>query len=181
MAARLRSCIRDTDFVCQLGGDEFAIVQTAVKQPADITDLVTRIHAAIREPCECLGHQLTTDASIGIAVAPADGTDLDQLLKNADLAMYGAKADGRRTYRFFEPDMDARLRARRTLEQDLRAAIADGRFTDGGFEVHYQPLVSLGNGSVTGCEALLRWRHPVRGSISPTEFIPVAEESGLIN
>jgi EAL domain-containing protein (putative c-di-GMP-specific phosphodiesterase class I) len=95
--------------------------------------------------------------------------------------VYGAKADGRRTYRFFEPDMDTRLKARRTLEQDLRDAIADGRFTDGGFEVHYQPLVSLRDDSLTGCEALLRWRHPVRGLISPTEFVPVAEDSGLIN
>ena len=176
VAARLRSCIRDTDFVSRLGGDEFAIVQTAIKQPADITDLVTRIHAAIREPYECLGHQLATDASIGISVAPEDGTDLDQLLKNADLAMYGAKADGRRTYRFFEPAMDARAKARRTLELDLRQAIADGEF-----EVHYQPLVSLQNDKVTGCEALLRWRHPVRGMISPAEFIPIAEETGLIN
>jgi diguanylate cyclase (GGDEF)-like protein len=176
VAARLRSCIRDTDFVSRLGGDEFAVVLTAIKQPADITDLVTRIHAAIREPYECLGHQLTTDASIGIAVAPEDGTDLDQLLKNADLAMYGAKADGRRTYRFFEPAMDARAKARRTLELDLRQAIAEG-----GFEVHYQPLVSLHDDKVTGCEALLRWRHPVRGMISPADFIPIAEETGLIN
>jgi diguanylate cyclase (GGDEF)-like protein/PAS domain S-box-containing protein len=181
VAARLRGCIRDTDFVCRLGGDEFAIVQTAVEQPADITDLVTRVHAAIREPYECLGHQITTDASIGIAVAPEDGTDLDQLLKNADLAMYGAKADGRRTYRFFEPDMDARLKTRRALEQELRVAIADGRFTNGGFELHYQPLVSLRDDKVTGCEALLRWRHPERGMISPAEFIPVVEESGLIS
>jgi diguanylate cyclase (GGDEF)-like protein len=176
VAARLRSCIRDTDFVSRLGGDEFAIVQTAVKQPTDITDLVTRIHAAIREPYECLGHQLATDASMGISVAPEDGTDLDQLLKNADLAMYGAKADGRRTYRFFEPNMDRRAKARRTLELDLRQAIAEG-----GFEVHYQPLVSLQDDKVTGCEALLRWRHPVRGMISPAEFIPIAEETGLIN
>ena len=181
MAARLRGCVRDTDFVSRLGGDEFAIIQTAVEQPVDITDLVTRIHAAIREPYECLGHQLTADASIGIAVAPADGSDLDQLLKNADLAMYGAKADGRRTYRFFEPDMDARVKTRRALEQDLCQAIADDRFTGGGFEVHYQPLVNLRDDKVIGCEALLRWRHPERGMISPAEFIPIAEQSGLIN
>ncbi len=136
---------------------------------------MTRIHEAIRQPYQCLGHQLSTDASIGIALAPQDGTDLDQLIKNADLAMYGAKADGRRTYRFFEPAMDARAKARLTLEQDLRQALVDG-----GFEIHYQPLVDLDRDEVTGCEALLRWRHPERGMISPAEFIPVAEDTGLI-
>jgi diguanylate cyclase (GGDEF)-like protein len=176
VADRLRGCVRETDIVARLGGDEFAIVQTAVENPADVTDLVARIYQAIRQPYECLGHQLAADASIGIALAPQDGTDLDQLLKNADLAMYGAKADGRRTYRFFEPDMDARVKARRTLELDLRQAIVEG-----GFELYYQPLVNLRDDKVTGCEALLRWRHPERGMISPAEFIPVAEETGLIN
>jgi predicted signal transduction protein with EAL and GGDEF domain len=137
---------------------------------------VTRIHDAIRLPYQCLGHQLSTDASIGIALAPQDGTDLDQLIKNADLAMYAAKADGRRTHRFFEPAMDASAKARLTMEQDLRQALADG-----GFEIHYQPLVDLRHNEVTGCEALLRWRHPERGMISPAEFIPVAEDTGLIN
>jgi diguanylate cyclase (GGDEF)-like protein len=176
VAARLSRCVRETDIVARLGGDEFAIVQTAVEGSTDVTDLVARIYQAIREPCECLGHQLSADASIGIALAPQDGTDLDQLLKNADLAMYGAKAEGRRTYRFFEPEMDARVKARRTLELDLRRAIAEG-----GFELNYQPLVNVRDGEVTGCEALLRWRHPERGMISPAEFIPVAEDTGLIN
>jgi diguanylate cyclase (GGDEF)-like protein len=176
VADRLRGCVRETDIVARLGGDEFAIVQTAVGHTTDVTDLVARIYQAIRQPCECLGHQLAADASIGIALSPQDGTDLDQLLKNADLAMYGAKADGRRTYRFFEPDMDARVKARRTLELDLRQAIVEG-----GFELYYQPLVNLRNNRVTGCEALLRWHHPERGMISPAEFIPVAEETGLIN
>jgi EAL domain-containing protein (putative c-di-GMP-specific phosphodiesterase class I) len=121
---------------------------------------------------------LTTDASIGIAIAPQDGTDLDHLLKNADLAMYEAKADGRRTYRFFEAGMGARVHALRTLELDLRQAIADG---GAEFEIVYQPLVSLKDDRITGCEALLRWHHPVRGLISPAEFIPVAEETGMIN
>jgi diguanylate cyclase (GGDEF)-like protein len=176
VADRLRGCVRETDIVARLGGDEFAVVQTAVGHTTDVTDLVARIYQAIRQPCECLGHQLAADASIGIALSPQDGTDLDQLLKNADLAMYGAKADGRRTYRFFEPDMDARVKARRTLELDLRQAIVEG-----GFELYYQPLVNLRNNRVTGCEALLRWHHPERGMISPAEFIPVAEETGLIN
>jgi diguanylate cyclase (GGDEF)-like protein len=176
VAARLGHCVRETDVVARLGGDEFAIVQTGVEHPTDVTDLVARIYRAIREPYDCLGHQVAADASIGIALAPEDGTDLDQLLKNADLAMYGAKADGRRTYRFFEPEMDARVKARRTLELDLRQAILEG-----GLELHYQPLVNLRDDRVTGCEALLRWRHPQRGLISPAEFIPVAEETGLIN
>ena len=181
IADRLRGCIRKTDFVSRLGGDEFAIVQTSVHEPTDVTDLVARIHAAIRAPFDCAGHRLSTDASIGVALAPEDGTDLDELLKNADLAMYSAKSDGRRTYRFFEPDMDRRVKVRRTLEQDLRHTIADGRYSEGGFEIHYQPLVNLRDGRVSGCEALLRWRHPERGMISPAEFIPIAEESGLIS
>jgi diguanylate cyclase (GGDEF)-like protein len=175
VASRLRSCLRETDSVARLGGDEFAIVQTGIKQPSDVVKLVTRIYQAIREPYECLGHQVTTDASIGIALAPNDATDLDQLLKSADLAMYGAKADGRRTYRFFEPQMDACVRARRTLELDIRQAIAEGAFA-----LHYQPIVNLGSNEIVGCEALLRWNHPVRGMISPAEFIPIAEETGLI-
>jgi diguanylate cyclase (GGDEF)-like protein len=176
VAGRLRGCLAATDFVARLGGDEFAVIQTGVERPADTMDLIARIYQAIREPYECVGHLLTTDASIGIALAPQDSGDLDQLLKNADLAMYEAKADGRRTYRFFEPGMDARVKALRTLELDLRQAI-----TGGGFEIHYQPLVNLADNRVTGCEALLRWRHPERGMISPAEFIPVAEETGLID
>jgi diguanylate cyclase (GGDEF)-like protein/PAS domain S-box-containing protein len=175
VAARIRSCIRDTDHIARLGGDEFAVIQTDVADTHDVVEFVTGIHEAIRQPYECLGHHLTTDASIGIAMAPQDGTDLDQLIKNADLAMYGAKSDGRRTYRFFEPAMDARAKARLTLERDLRQALADG-----GFEIHYQPLVDLKRDEVTGCEALLRWRHPERGMISPADFIPVAEDTGLI-
>jgi diguanylate cyclase (GGDEF)-like protein/PAS domain S-box-containing protein len=176
VAASLSQCVATTDFVARLGGDEFAIVQTAVKAPTEVADLVTRVLDAIREPYECLGHQLTTDASIGIALAPQHGVDLDQILKNADLAMYAAKSAGRRTYRFFEPAMDARVRARRILEVELRQAIIDG-----ALEVYYQPCVNLRDNAITGCEALLRWRHSERGMISPAEFIPIAEETSLIN
>jgi diguanylate cyclase (GGDEF)-like protein len=176
VALSLRACVRETDFVARLGGDEFAIVQTAVKGTDDVTGLVNRIYDAIRAPYECLGHQVTTDASIGIALAPQDGISLDQILKNADLAMYAAKAAGRRTFRFFEPDMDAQVRARRVLEMDLRQAIGDG-----GLEVYYQPCLGLRDNRITGCEALVRWRHPQRGMISPAEFIPIAEDTGLIN
>jgi diguanylate cyclase (GGDEF)-like protein len=176
VAASLSHCIGKTDFVARLGGDEFAIVQTAVRNQAEITDLVTRLYHAIREPYEYLGHQLTADASIGVALAPQHGTNLDQILKNADLAMYAAKSAGRRTYRFFEPEMDAQIKARRLLEMDLRQAISDR-----ALEVYYQPCVSLQDNEITGCEALLRWRHPERGMISPAEFVPIAEETGLIN
>src|SRR3979490_2580848 len=109
----LGRCVGVSNFVARLGGDEFAVVQTAVKSPDDVIDLVTKILDAIREPCQCSGHQLTTDASIGIALAPEHGVDLDQILKNADLAMYAAKSAGRRTYRFFEPEMDAQVKAPR--------------------------------------------------------------------
>jgi diguanylate cyclase (GGDEF)-like protein len=176
VAASLSHCIGKTDFVARLGGDEFAIVQTAVRNQAEITDLVARLYHAIREPYEYLGHQLTADASIGVALAPQHGTNLDQILKNADLAMYAAKSAGRRTYRFFEPEMDAQIKARRLLEMDLRQAISDR-----ALEVYYQPCVSLQDNEITGCEALLRWRHPERGMISPAEFVPIAEETGLIN
>jgi len=176
VAARIRDCLKPTDLIARLGGDEFAVIQTAVKDRADVVEFVTRIHGAIRQPYQCLGHHLSTDASIGIALAPQDGTELDQLIKSADLAMYGAKAEGRRTHRFFEPAMDARAKARLTMEQDLRQAMVDG-----GFEIHYQPLVDLGSNEVSGCEALLRWRHPERGMVSPVEFIPLAEDTGLIN
>jgi diguanylate cyclase (GGDEF)-like protein/PAS domain S-box-containing protein len=176
VAMSLRHCAQGSDFVARLGGDEFAIVQTGVRDPAEVTDLLNRIFEVIRAPYECLGHQVTTDASIGIALAPRDGSDVDQILKNADLAMYAAKSAGRRTYRFFEPAMDAQVRARRVLEMDLRQAISDG-----GFEVYYQPCLGLHDNRITGCEALLRWRHPERGMISPAEFVPIAEETGLIN
>jgi diguanylate cyclase (GGDEF)-like protein len=176
VAASLSRCVAGDDFVARLGGDEFAILQTAVNTQADVAELATRVFDAIRAPYECLGHQVTTDASIGIALAPQHGADLAQILKNADLAMYAAKSAGRRTYRFFEPEMEAQVRARRNLEIELRQAISDG-----ALEIYYQPCVSLRDNSITGCEALLRWRHPQRGMISPAEFIPVAEETGLIN
>jgi diguanylate cyclase (GGDEF)-like protein/PAS domain S-box-containing protein len=176
VAARIKNCLKPSDLIARLGGDEFAVIQTAAGGTAEVIEFVTQVHHAIRQPCDCLGHHLSTDASIGIALAPQDGTELDQLIKHADLAMYGAKAEGRRTHRFFEPAMDARAKARLALEQDLRQAMAGG-----GFEIHYQPLLDLGTDEVTGCEALLRWRHPERGMVSPAEFIPVAEDIGLIN
>ena len=176
VAANLSRCLGTAGFVARLGGDEFAIVQTGVSTIDEVTDLVMSVYTAIRTPFECAGHQLTTDASIGIALAPEHGLDLNEILKNADLAMYAAKSAGRRTCRFFDPDMDAQARVRRTLELDLRQAIARGEL-----EVYYQPCVSLQDGRITGCEALVRWHHPERGMVSPGEFIPIAEETGLIN
>ncbi len=176
LAQRLRGCLKETDVAARLGGDEFAVIHTAIEDRSETTRLVDQIHSAIRQPLECMGHLITSDASIGIALAPGDGVDLDQLLKNADLALYGAKGDGRRTYRFFEAGMDERARARRSLELDLRQAISDG-----SLETYYQPVINLEDGKVSSCEALLRWRHPERGMISPAEFIPIAEDSGLIN
>jgi diguanylate cyclase (GGDEF)-like protein/PAS domain S-box-containing protein len=175
VAVRLRACIDETDFVARLGGDEFAIVRNDFAQPDDITALVTRILASMATPYEIGGHQLVADATIGIALAPEDAVDPDELLRNADLAMYGAKADGRGTYRFFEVAMDARMKSRRALEFDLREAIMCG-----GFELHYQPVISFADSRITGCEALLRWQHRTQGMIPPAEFIPIAEETGLI-
>jgi diguanylate cyclase (GGDEF)-like protein len=175
VAERLRQSVGPEDFIARLGGDEFAILQHGIESGEDVHALVARIYQALRTPFDCHGHQLSSDASIGIAIAPRDGSDLFYLLKNADLAMYAAKAAGRRTYRFFDPAMEQQANHRRELEADLRAALAQG-----GFELHYQPQVDLRSDRVTGCEALLRWRHPVRGMVSPADFVPVAEETGLI-
>jgi diguanylate cyclase (GGDEF)-like protein len=176
IAGRLRSCVRDTDLVARLGGDEFAVIQTGIEHPAEVTTLVVRIQNAVRQPLDFGGHHVITDTSIGIAMAPEDGDEADRLLKNADLALYAAKANGRGTYQFFEPRMDAQAKARRALEFDLREAIMCG-----GFELHYQPIVELARHTVVGYEALLRWMHPTRGMVPPAEFIPLAEETGLIN
>jgi diguanylate cyclase (GGDEF)-like protein/PAS domain S-box-containing protein len=172
---RLQASARPTDLVARLGGDEFAIVQAGTEQPFGATALATRLIAEIAKPFELDGHQVVIGASVGISIAPSDGSDPDTLLKNADLALYRAKSDGRDSCRFFEPDMDARMRARRTMEIDLRRALALGEF-----ELYYQPLITLKTGKITGFEALLRWHHPERGMVPPMEFIPVAEEIGLI-
>jgi diguanylate cyclase (GGDEF)-like protein/PAS domain S-box-containing protein len=176
VANRLRVCLRDTDFIARLGGDEFAIVQTAFEQLTDAALLAQRLrYEMIRSPFELKGYQIVVDISIGIACAPSDGTEADQLLKSADMALYEAKSKGWGTYRCFEHEMGGRMKARRALEIDLRRVLAKGEF-----ELHYQPVVNLKTSEVSGCEALLRWHHPVRGTISPAEFIPVAEDTGLM-
>jgi diguanylate cyclase (GGDEF)-like protein/PAS domain S-box-containing protein len=177
VAQRLRSCLRASDLIARLGGDEFAIVQTQLQDPTEAAVLAQRLREAVTEAAYDLhGHQTTTDLSIGIALAPGDGTEMDDLVKHADLALYGAKAEGRANYRYYEPEMNARMKQRRGLEVDLRSALANAEF-----ELHYQPLINLQTGAVTGCEALIRWNHPKRGMISPLDFIPVAEETGLIS
>lgn len=174
VAERLRSSTKETDTIARLGGDEFAIVQLN-GSPESTNALAIKIVELISEPYNIEGHQINIGASIGIALAPGDGTDPEQLLKNADMALYLAKSDGRSTHRFFEPEMDNRLQARRNLELDLRRAIATDEF-----QLHYQPIIDLKLCKITGCEALLRWMHPKRGLVSPGEFIPLAEETGLI-
>jgi diguanylate cyclase (GGDEF)-like protein len=176
VALRLRGCVRDIDTIARLGGDEFAVIQTELTDPSDAAALAARIREAITQPYDLEGHQVPADVSIGISLAPNDAIDPDQLLKNADMALYKSKADGRGTFRFFEPGMDERVKARRALELDLRNAIVSGEFV-----LHYQPLVNIARNEVSCFETLLRWRHPRGGMIPPAEFIPIAEETGLIN
>jgi diguanylate cyclase (GGDEF)-like protein len=176
VAQRLRAAIRETDTVARFGGDEFAILQTlAADQQEGAVVLATRILAAINEPYDLDGYKAAIGASIGIARAPDDGASADELLKNADLALYRVKSAGRNGFRFFEPKMETEARSRHALENDLRAAVARGEF-----ELHYQTIVAFATRRVCGAEALVRWRHPELGIIPPDRFIPIAEETGLI-
>ncbi len=173
---RLRSCFRDVDTVARLGGDEFGIVLAELNHPETATALAWRLLEVVSQPAEFFGHLMVSGISIGIAISPNDGDDATSLVKNADLALYRAKADGRGTFRFFEAEMDARAQARRALEIDLRQALAKNQL-----EVHYQPQVDCFSDEVVAFEALARWRHPERGLIPPLEFIPLAEETGQIS
>jgi diguanylate cyclase (GGDEF)-like protein len=175
VAARIARVLRQRDTAARLGGDEFAVLVPEMKSPQELAVLAQRLIEVVSEPYVIEGHMVTVGSSIGIAVAPADGHDADHLLRNADLALYRAKAAGKSTFRFFEPEMDAQAQARRQLEIDLRAALAAE-----ALEVFYQPLVDLVSKDVIGFEALLRWPHPTRGFVPPSEFIPLAEETGLI-
>jgi diguanylate cyclase (GGDEF)-like protein len=175
VALRLRACIRETATIARLGGDEFAIVENMADPAVEATALAERIQKALCEPFELDDYQVVTGTSIGIAIAPSDGNDSDEILKKADLALYRAKSSGRGTHSFFEPEMDVRMQARRALERDMRSALLDG-----GFELAYQPFADLKTGEISGCEALLRWRHPERGVVMPAEFIPLAEDTGVI-
>lgn len=172
---RLKHSTRDCDLVARLGGDEFAIFLQIKGRVEEAGTLADRVTEAVAQPFQIEGHELLVSCSIGIACAPDDGKDPDALLASADLALYRAKADGRGRHQFFEPEMNARARARRLLEGDLREALQNGQF-----ELHYQPFFNLSIGAITGFEALVRWNHPERGMIPPLEFISVAEETGLI-
>src|SRR4030088_2184272 len=176
VAKRLRSTLREEDTVARLNSDEFAIVQSGLTRPEDAVLLSRRLLEAIGEPYLLDGHSVVVGASIGIAMAPGDGDESEKLLKNADMALSRAKNDARGTFSFFEAGMDARAQSRRKIEIDLRAAIQND-----ALRPYYQPLIDLSTGRITGFEALVRWAHPERGMISPAEFIPVAEETGLIN
>jgi diguanylate cyclase (GGDEF)-like protein len=172
---RLRGCIGDLDTVARHGGDEFSIVQIAQEQPIAATSLAGNVLDAMALPFDLNGEQVTVGVSIGIAVSPVDGHTADELLKNADLALHRAKAEGRGAYRFFEAGMDADMQERCKLQLDLRKALSQGEM-----QLYYQPVVNLERNEICGLEALLRWAHPERGMISPGTFIPVAEETGLI-
>ena len=175
VAARLRECIRDTALIARLGGDEFAVIEHMPNPVAEAAALAEKIKRALCEPFDLGDHQVITGTSIGIAVAPTDGVTSDQILKGADLALYRAKNSGRGTFHFFEPELDQRMHARKNLERDMRKALVSGEF-----ELHYQPFIDLKSGDICGMEALLRWHHPQRGLVLPAEFVPLAEETGLI-
>jgi diguanylate cyclase (GGDEF)-like protein len=174
-AQRLCECVRQTDLVARLGGDEFAIIQLDAPQPAASRALADRLVRMIAAPFDIAGHQVLVGATVGVVLSPDDGLDPDDLLKKADLALYDAKAAGRGTYSFFKPQMDEQAQGRRGLEIDLRQAMEQDQLA-----IHYQPIVSLDTDQVVSFEALLRWRHPVRGMVMPDLFIPLAEETGLI-
>jgi diguanylate cyclase (GGDEF)-like protein len=175
VAGRLRHCVRDGDTVSRVGGDEFAIVQNRIQCANDVAMLAQRICEGIRAPYDVDGHQVVVGTSVGIALAPADGTEPEGLLRKADMALYRAKSDGRGGYSFFEPQMEARAHTRRQLELALRSALQKGEF-----ELYYQPVLDLESNEIKACEALIRWHHPEQGLVWPSEFIAVAEEIGLI-
>jgi diguanylate cyclase (GGDEF)-like protein len=175
VAERLRALAREADMVARMGGDEFAILQSGVGQPADAGSLARRVIESVSQPYEIDGQQVNIGTSIGIAIGPGDGPNPDVLMRNADLALYRAKQDGRGAFRFFEPEMDAQMQERRSMEVDLRRALKAGQF-----ELHYQPIVNLATNEISAFEALIRWHHPQKGLIAPNTFIPLAEEIGFI-
>jgi diguanylate cyclase (GGDEF)-like protein len=175
VARRLSQAVRTTDTVSRQGGDEFIVLLGEIESPEAAAQVARKLTQVLSEPCQLGGHQITVTPSIGIAVSPEDGSDLDSLLKHADLAMYDAKQQGRNNYQFFRREMNARSLEMLLMESDLRLALRKGEF-----ELHYQPQVAIGSRQPVGVEALLRWRHPERGLVSPVDFIPMAEETGLI-
>jgi len=175
VSERLLECAADADTVSRLGGNEFVILQASGNQPDHAQVLAHYVCQIIQEPFNIDGNEIITGASIGIAIAPADGTESEELIKNAGLALSRSKEKGRGAYHFFEAEMDAHIRKRHCMEQDLREALKKGEL-----KLHFQPLIRAQSGEISGCEALLRWDHPLHGRIPPADFIPVAEEIGVI-
>ena len=175
VALRLKSSIRTNDFIARLGGDEFAIILTHVDNREEVSGVADRLIATISAPFEIDGHQISMGVSIGVALGPIDAADTTDLLVAADLALYAAKGAGRCTKQFYSAEMHEQAQLRREIETDLRAGIDDNQLT-----LHAQPIVNLKRNTITGFEALVRWRHPTKGMISPLDFIPIAEETGLI-
>src|SRR6202171_3720679 len=175
IAKRLVDCVRGSDTVSRQGGDEFVVLLLDVEQPEDAARSARKILQAVAEAYPIDRHDLHVTASIGISVYPDDGLDAETLIKNADIAMYQAKENGRQSYQFFKPVMNVRAVERQSIEESLRRALERHEFA-----LHYQPKINLRTGEITGAEALIRWTHPVRGPVSPAQFIPVAEDCGLI-
>ncbi|MBF0356130.1 MAG: bifunctional diguanylate cyclase/phosphodiesterase [Alphaproteobacteria bacterium] len=175
MAERLKSCVRKSDTLARLGGDEFVLVQADFASTAEVAHLAEKIIRELVAPLTLEGHDIHVTTSLGIALFPEDGLDAKSLMKNADTAMYQAKAAGRNAFRFFDASMNTRAVERLDLEASLRRAIERDEF-----EVYFQPKVVLATGKVSGAEALIRWKNPERGLVSPLDFIPLAEETGLI-
>ncbi|MHB1061175.1 MAG: EAL domain-containing protein [Thiobacillus sp.] len=175
VANRLVACVRTTDTVCRQGGDEFVILLAEIGQPQDAAQVAETLRAALGMPHLIDGHELHVTLSIGISVFPDDGTNVDALMQNADTAMYHAKAGGRDNYQFFRADMNARAVRRLFVETSLRRALRQGEFL-----LHYQPKINLASGAMTGAEALIRWQDPDLGLVYPAQFVPIAEENGLI-
>jgi len=175
VARRLSRCLRQTDTVARLGGDEFAVILTNLAEPEGAARVAETIRAAIAEPFALEGHEVATSTSIGITVFPDDAATPEELLKNADLAMFHSKSEGRNGYHFYVAAMDAEVQARKTVERDMRVALGTDQLA-----LHYQPLIDMASGRIVGCEALLRWTHPTLGAIPPAQFIPIIERTDLI-
>jgi diguanylate cyclase (GGDEF)-like protein/PAS domain S-box-containing protein len=175
VADRLRSQVRGNNLVARLGGDEFAVILASEVSPNEVSDFSARLIKILSASYDIDGIEVVIGASIGVALSPGDGTTTEELMRNADMALYRAKSDGGGVHRFFEREMDRLAQKRRDMELDLRRAFANGEF-----ELHYQPLVDIAADRISGFESLLRWRHPEKGMISPADFIPVAEDIGLI-
>ncbi|HYA72548.1 MAG TPA: EAL domain-containing protein [Roseiarcus sp.] len=175
VALRLAGALSEGDLAARLGGDEFAVILNQVASPSQVGDIVSELIELLSRTYTIDGLDIAIGASIGIALFPDDGLSADELIKNADMALYQAKSEGRSRHHFFQRDMDRKAQERRALEADLRNAL-----TEGQLELHYQPLVDISGNRVSGFEALLRWRHPTKGMIPPSDFIPIAEATGLI-